>query len=69
MKKDLEDLLAKIAWEGDLLYVLENYEDLVPEDKQLRGYMETLHTALKNFNIRLNNLCAEHGVDPDEYDY
>ena len=69
MKRELEDLLAKIAWEGDYLYVIENNEDMVPDDEKLKAEMEKLHTAVKGFKSRLSELCIEHKVDPDDYEY
>ena len=69
MKKELENLLTKIEWEGDYLYVLENFDELIPEDDELKKQMANLRLALKDFKTRLSALCIEHKLDPDEYDY
>ena len=66
MKKELIDFLTKVSWEGDLLYVLQNYQELVPDDVALKADAETIDKLIHSFEKRLNILCDEHGIDREE---
>lgn len=62
MKNKVQDLIGKIDWEGDIVYVAENWPDMF-EDVGLGAQVQAFRSAFITLDQALDALATQYGVN------